>query len=503
MKKVINPNVFLNSLKNPHNLIREASFKMIPILKSLPLKMMAWKIDIPKKYALDWVTVNVNVPHDKQSSISVEKMHRVRNDIYSDFPQFWQQYTFQKPCLQYVKMINSRNSIANHQIKIDISGKYFGQNILNVDGTFDSTNNIEDDVSQLVADLIPIQEFIYQKFLHWNVKINKKEFKTTTNNNNEIKKVKQILDDNFKIALPDLHISRIDICRNYYSKNDNMKSLVWMGKQPGRLHAQPMIHLLTGEATGWLIGTRTNKGLDGLIKLKIYDKDQDLDEMSKNTALLRFGSSSFLRKEWNIKRKFFTNSLKLSTLNDFYLFTRNEHNILEMLKRMRLNKDVFINTDHKRYRALHDKEVRKTLASSSLSIWKINKIYQRRMFVVHNRVSKKNVIKGKVWNPIPQLDGIFANHIQNIDIQNMKELIQRLQFSLDTKIQTGLTMYEKKVIEQKSEEVKIYTKHKSLLWQYSEETTKKVINNEMQRLRDIQKEEKTKQYNNNKKRFTI
>ena len=282
-----------------------------------------------------------------------------------------------------------------------------------------------------------------------------------------------------------------------------MKSLVWMGKQPGRLHAQPMIHILTGEATGWMIGTRTKKGLDGLIKLKIYDKDQDLDEMSKNTALLRFGSTSFIRKEWNIKRKFFLNSLKLSTLNDLYLFTRNDDNIIEMVKRMRLNKDVFINTDHKRYRALHDNEVRKTLASSSLSIWKINKIYQRRMFAVHNRVSKKNVIEGKVWNPIPQLDGIFANHIQNIDIQNMKELIQRLQFSLDTKIQTGLTMYEKKVIEEKSKEVKIDTKNKSLLLQHSEDTTKKVINNELQRLRDIEKEEKLKQFNNHKKRFTI
>ena len=219
-----------------------------------------------------------------------------------------------------------------------------------------------------------------------------------------------------------------------------------------------MIHAETGTVTGLECGFRGKKHFNNdLISYKVYDKDLDLNTQNKNAQLLRFGSYKFLRKEWSIKRKFFTNGKwKLSTLHDFYLFTRDDTNCIEMLKNMRLNKDSIFNTDGKGYRALHDEEVRKNLRSPTLSIWDKKKIYQKRVFIFNNKVPKKNVIESTRWSGAYKLiKGTLTNHYDSIKDDEFQKLWdQMLEYKM-RKEKNKLTPFELSEVEKQYNKMKI------------------------------------------------
>lgn len=426
----------------------------------------------PRSYFLDYLTINIQIPRKPHIDSELKETNAMLYDmvdalarpIYKDIPEWVLRANDNLPIetkrmsksssfLHTKRMVHDHyyglhisTSKKHHMLKLDFSGRFWsgsvnhrfihtkqdkmGNNLeytktlVKYDGTGLSqpTTNILDDID-LVFEAYKEIEDICNTILANYWRDGRTVFST---------------------------ISRMDISTQ--KKTSLQKSIFksmhhpWFQvKSPKDTYAFPNINMDTGKYASFLIAKINQENSPDLKKriwLKVYDKNQTIDEMNKLICQTRFGTTNVVRKEWHLRRIFFKSLLQKNSTNkkaDIYSLHECIKNykdnpfLYNLFYNIRKNMDCMFYNDSHRYMAFHDPIARKQLKIiHRLPMYKINQLFQRikplqiKNLDLSHMLPAKNHKRANSWTEVKFLTREIENSFNKMNESDKIQLKKNL-----------------------------------------------------------------------------
>jgi hypothetical protein len=416
-----------------------------------------------KNYFLDYLTINIHIPENKAVKFELDDKRMMLNDMMDALanpkkiiPEWV------RDCLTNEKFenknspspssylhanrkkydhyygLNIKRMTRHNFLKIDFSGRFWSGSVNQkfIYEKYDKIGNPIERTKKLVKyDGTGLSE--PTRYLTQDIDLVAKTFYEIEDICNTI--LNNYWGDGRKVYNT---ISRIDISTQ--KKSDLNKSIFksrnhpWFQvKSPQETHAFPYIDLNTGKYVSFLIAKPNENNMPDLTKriwLKVYDKNQTINQLNKAICLSRFGTTNVIRKEWHLRRPFFKSLLEQHGNNgkaDFealhYGIRHNDKTPLlyNLFRRIRMNMDCILYNDTHKYIAFHDPEARKQLKLiHKLPLWKINGLFKRisppqlgNLDLTHI-LPTKNMQKAKHWSEITILTKEIKSYYKTMDTKD-------------------------------------------------------------------------------------
>ena len=300
----------------------------------------------------------------KSLNPSYTNSHRWLQTIYKDLLKYLK--GFIDNGFEFIKGIHVITDHDHHCLKLQFSGSFFVKNhtpFLDKDHLHPahilSTNNVYDDFKSIQFWFNEIDIFIRNHFKDWqNIKDKDSRWHTNFISSGELYHTVTRLD----LACQSASFNSFKNCTTH-SKNKNRYHEDGSIKYRGDM-SQYSIDETSKQKTGVTISMADEFGIprrDVAVFFRAYDKRYTLDHDQLETARSRFGTSQFIRKEWELKKGFLRNkAVNIQTIEDlarkldkddpFY----KPYYIENIIIAMRLSKDLILYNDDKLYKALHD-----------------------------------------------------------------------------------------------------------------------------------------------------
>ena len=393
-----------------------------------------FKFDNVKKYFLDYLTITFHIPVSEAASTDLIIANDLKRYYYSDFQKWIIEKRIQNDKFYGVHCLESTSNKRFHSITIQFSGRFWAGDVhlkwhrvtnkkgfstgteelisyVTLEESIPTTNLIDD-----IYKVIPVFEEIESMINHiiWDVW----KDRNCTNT-----------------------ISRIDIARQSKSSlNKGFKNMphFWYKKKDQNLLLS-YYHVGTTEFTAFKIG---KEGKSNEIDrshphlLRVYNKNHTKDYLNKLICLNRFKTTNVIRKEWELKRRFFglESSHKISSFWDLVTTINHEEKLLHLIKCMRLTKDCVLFNDSQKYYALHDKESRRLLKKAhKIPLYQLNKLFKKvipkspNFIFGENKAQPSDFKEPMVWNAFKHLRGTLYSKKVQLSQNEKNELIQILK----------------------------------------------------------------------------
>lgn len=258
---------------------------------------------------------------------------------------------------------------------------------------------------------------------------------------NEIREIIQSINDTYSDlkGKPILNtVSRIDIAtqkRSSLNKGGHTNAPTLHQKRHPNNDVDASINSFTNQFSAFTLGKR-NKQKNGIdrnkLMLRVYDKEQTVEQLNKLICQKRFGSTNWIRKEWELKPNFYgaNSSHKITSIEDLRNCIKDKNRLQKLIKAMRKAADCLLYNDSKHYKSLHDRTTRKLLKESKFltgkqldQIYTNVKIPSADLVSDINKVSQKFIeLNKKPWNPFAMIKGCINKHGKNISSDQFQEL---------------------------------------------------------------------------------
>tara|TARA_Y100001970_G_C14243835_1_gene866628 strand:+ start:155 stop:1375 length:1221 start_codon:yes stop_codon:yes gene_type:complete len=393
-----------------------------------------FKFDNPKSYFLDYLSITFHIPKKPHLSSELPLANDIKATFYRSFPEYLAKRRLENDMYYGIHALQSSSNSRFHSITVQFSGRFWAGDV----------NLIWHRITNKNGFSIGREELISYATLN--------ESKPTTNIFDDVYKVLPVFEEieayiNHIIwnIWPDrvcTHtLSRMDIARQSKSslnKGIRNRPHFWVKKKDNN-QIIPYVHIGTNQFTAFKIGKISNSNeIDRSHPhiLRVYDKNYTKDYLNQLICLNRFKTHNVIRKEWELKRRFFglESSHKISNFWDLMTCVNNEPQLLHLIKTMRLSKDCILYNDSQIYFALHDKESRKALKKAhKLPLYKLNKLYKKvipkspDLIFDTNKVQNSDIQEPYVWNAFKHIRGtLFSKKVQLTGLEK-NELIKILK----------------------------------------------------------------------------
>ena len=346
-------------------------------LISEPLSKIFKSINI-KSFFIDYLSVNWQMPITKFSQYDAKKAGTWFHDFYQVLEK--RIYILKQ---NYPELYNIwLQKDTHYNIKIDFKGSFFK------DETY------KDDIKHFNKWFI---EFDNMFEVYWsNTKINHKYPRST--------------------------ISRIDLA--IHKESDFLKPFTPIRSNKSKNLLDYKSHELYDFLTGLSIGKRNTNWT----YFRAYDKR--FEEKGHQHCLNRFHTIDVVRKEWVLKPKFLRHN-NISTVKSFLEFFKNDKLVTDLIRKIRLGKDVILHNDNALYRGLHDYRYSPSINGGSIPLKQFRKIVRETQNIFLNKVKEgdENTSTTK-WNPYKNMKGLLKyinNMTRNEFFKFQNELLRRVE----------------------------------------------------------------------------
>tara|TARA_Y100001970_G_scaffold275970_1_gene378006 strand:+ start:2944 stop:4395 length:1452 start_codon:yes stop_codon:yes gene_type:complete len=447
-------------------------------LAKLPKNMFVDIIET-HKYYLDYVTINWEIPYNSQNSFSKPSathfIHTITKTIKSELQTISELHN-------YVNGIDVIADGIHKHIKVHFKGSFFVHNnpkLTKNKYIYSSTTNIIDDTKSIHNWFIIINDIIQQAYETYNISYLNcqkcKHCKQLNNNTYEIEHleeldyeyIKHIRQDNKmrkllfnglpckyskKIYLihhkakPNPTISRIDIATHSidtlgkysFHKPIEQKYPKVVGKK--NMHVQPSYNDNNGDITSITIGKMDKEGKHSRkssIYLRVYDKGINPEPNLNFMNRFKINHYNVIRKEWELHR----GAIKSKTINshnvdNFFTLFKSKNHIRNVIRYIRINKDVLLEKDTPFYKSLHDSINKKIWSKDGMlktTFKQYSRILKDKTPIILNKVPEYKW-KGYNWNAFdymikPAL--LKKSTFDNLTNENIKFITDALNKAFD------------------------------------------------------------------------
>jgi hypothetical protein len=423
-------------------------------MKNKGLEAISEKLfDYPqRKYFFDYLTVNIHIPRKKHN---IEQLLMTKEILSQFYSYMHSRVGYEKGKIQWGWLDKKRNECDNfygvhfpisnfnkmyHFITVQISGRFWAGDVFHKYIPVDPNKKMDDKNRHLVAyskhpniikNQIPTTNLVDDIRIAYNAIIDIQEIVNTIMCN-----YKPFLRKKCRTTISRIDIATQKKCSLNKGCGRTNRPTFHMKRHKNNI-IMPFVNVFTNKYSAFTLGKRNTKkeGIDrNKFLLRVYDKDQSVDELNKLICLKRFGSTNYIRKEWEMKSSFYgpNSSHKISTIEDLRSCILNKKRLRQLIRSMRRTSDCILKSDGQHYRALHDTRVQKLLKKAhKLTESDLNRIYTKinipNAHYVNdiNRVSEKDIQKNKKpWNPFAMIKGMLSNHGKNITKEQFAELQQ-------------------------------------------------------------------------------
>ena len=213
-------------------------------------------------------------------------------------------------------------------------------------------------------------------------------------------------------------VARLDIAEN---KTGNLVNAIPI-KHPN-VHP-PTYYEVDNDRKPYIGGISIGKRTNGTF-FRAYDKRFDLDGIE--SSLRRFQTVNYVRREWELKRETLR-PLGISSPEDLMAICHDKEMVTELIYRIRLNRDVILETDKKLYRSIHDdidKARINPLDGYSMTGHEFNKMLKKDYNIFLRKPNPKE-IKRISFNPFKQLNGLITKKGIYLNADEIVKLIHGL-----------------------------------------------------------------------------
>ena len=345
-------------------------------------------------YFIDEVHVNIKFPFEKLSRHNRDvtkhwfknfaELHlsrpRLNGTGFNQVHKFGEGITFKK------------DNHYNYQIRF--GGKFFSHRL---------STKIEKDVYHFYTKFLQIYDFIQSYYERY---VNKNERFYCTISRLDI--AKNFIGSNMLNAIPIAHQNKREI--HYYESQTLRKG-------------QPYLY-------GFSIGTRkANCG----IFFRAYDKRFDIGGIE--SALNRFGSIYFVRKEWEMKNSALR-GFNIRFVEDLINAVKDKKKLTEIVYRMRKSSDCILTSDKELYRSIHDDLTRTRLNPTdnyTITEHQFNEMIKKDYSIFPKKVDVRKIQRHQ-WNPLATIQGLLGKYGRRLEPKEIMRIIAQLVGSMDETI---------------------------------------------------------------------